>query len=91
MHPAEVYDAEVSKQTITTITGRVMDGMADWQNRPLDLVYAVVFVDAIMVKVREGQVANRPIYLALGVTVGGARDILLPAIRAHAESPGRVL
>src|SRR5437764_12780068 len=59
-HLAEVYGAEVSKQTITTITDRVMDGMAEWQSRPLDAVYAVVFVDAINVKVREGQVANRP-------------------------------
>jgi transposase-like protein len=75
-HLAEVYGAEVSKQTITTITDRVMDGMAEWQSRPLDPVYAVVFIDAIHVKIREGQVANRPIYLALGVTVDGTRDIL---------------
>src|SRR5205823_4681594 len=75
-HLAEVYGAEVSKQTITTITDRVMEGMAEWQNRPLDAVYAVVFIDAINVKVREGQVANRPVYLALGVTVDGERDVL---------------
>src|SRR3982074_1633322 len=72
-HLAEVYGADVSKQTITTITDRVMEGMAEWQNRPLDSVYAVIFIDAINVKIREGQVANRPIYLALGVTVDGAR------------------
>src|SRR6202034_2460912 len=53
-HLAEVYGAEVSKQTITTITDRVMDGMAEWQNRPLDAVYAVVFIDAINVKIRDG-------------------------------------
>jgi transposase-like protein len=64
-HLAEVYGAEVSKQTITTITDRVMDGMAEWQSRPLDPVYAVVFIDAIQVKIREGQVANRPVYLGL--------------------------
>src|SRR5215831_8422169 len=58
-HLAEVYGAEVSKQTITTITDRVMDGMAEWQKRPLEPVYAVVFIDAINVKIREGQVANR--------------------------------
>jgi putative transposase len=75
-HLAEVYGAEVSKQTITTITDRVMDGMAEWQSRPLDPVYAVVFIDAIQVKIREGQVANRPVYLALGVTADGTRDIL---------------
>ena len=75
-HLQEIYGAEVSKQTITAITDRVMDGMAEWQSRPLDAVYAVVFVDAIMVKIREGQVANRPVYLALGVTADGERDIL---------------
>jgi putative transposase len=74
-HLEEIYGAEVSKQAITAITDRVMDGMAEWQGRPLDPVYAVVFVDAIMVKIREGQVANRPVYLALGVTVDGERDI----------------
>jgi transposase-like protein len=75
-HLAEVYGAEVSKQTITTITDRVMEGMAEWQSRPLDPVYAVVFIDAIQVKIREGQVANRPVYLALGVTADGTRDVL---------------
>ncbi|MBE1610033.1 hypothetical protein HEB94_006881 [Actinopolymorpha pittospori] len=59
-HLAEVYGAEVSKQTISTITDKVMDGMAEWQNRPLDRVYPVVFIDAINVKIRDGQVANRP-------------------------------
>ena len=75
-HLAEVYGAEVSKQTISTITDKVMDGMAEWQNRPLDRVYPVVFIDAITVKIRDGQVANRPIYLAMAVTVDGHRDIL---------------
>ncbi|MCX4471317.1 IS256 family transposase [Micromonospora sp. NBC_01655] len=75
-HLAEVYGAEVSKQTISTITDKVMDGMAEWQNRPLDRVYPVVFIDAINVKIRDGQVANRPIYVVMAVTVDGHRDIL---------------
>lgn len=75
-HLAEVYGASVSKTTITTITEKVMAGMAEWQNRPLDPVYPVVFIDAINVKIRDGQVANRPIYIALAVTVDGHRDIL---------------
>src|SRR5947199_8789337 len=87
-HLAEVYGAEVSKQTITTITDRVMDGMAEWQSRPLDAVYAVVFIDAINVKVREGQVANRPIYLALGVTVDGERDVLGLWAGEHGDGEG---
>ena len=50
--------------------------MQAWQTRPLDEVYAAVFIDAIVVKVRDGQVANRPIYAAIGVTLAGEKDIL---------------
>jgi putative transposase len=87
-HLEEVYGAEVSKQTITAITDRVMEGMAEWQNRPLDAVYAVVFIDAIQVKIREGQVANRPIYLALGVTADGTRDVLGLWAGEHGDGEG---
>ena len=87
-HLAEVYGAEVSKQTITAITDRVMEGLADWQSRPLDPVYAVVFIDAINVKIREGQVANRPVYLALGVTVDGERDVLGLWAGEHGDGEG---
>jgi transposase-like protein len=75
-HLAEVYGAEVSRQTISTITDKVVEGMAEWQNRPLDPVYPVVFIDAINVKIRDGKVANRPIYVALAVTCEGRREIL---------------
>jgi putative transposase len=87
-HLAEVYGAEVSKQTITTITEKVMEGMAAWQGRPLDAVYPVIFVDAINVKIRDGNVANRPIYLALGVTVDGERDILGMWAGEHGDGEG---
>ncbi len=69
-HLAEVYGAEVSKQTITAITDRV------------------IFIDAINVKIREGQVANRPIYLALGVTVDGERDVLGLWAGEHGDGEG---
>jgi transposase-like protein len=75
-HLAEIYGSEVSRQTISTITDRVLEGLAAWQARPLDPVYPVLFIDAIQVKLRDGQVANRPIYVALAVTVDGERDIL---------------
>ena len=75
-HLAEVYEADVSRETISKITDAVLERMAEWQSRPLDRVYPVLFVDAIFVKVREGQVANRPVYVAVGVTVDGERDIL---------------
>jgi len=87
-HLEEIYGAEVSKQTISTITDRVMDGMAEWQSRPLDPVYAVIFIDAIRVKIREGQVANRPVYLALGVTADGERDILGLWAGEHGDGEG---
>jgi len=87
-HLQEIYGAEVSKQTITAITDRVMEGMAEWQSRPLDPVYAVVFIDAIQVKIREGQVANRPVYLALGVTADGTRDVLGLWAGEHGDGEG---
>src|SRR2546423_1239214 len=87
-HLAEIYGAEVSKQTISTITDRVMDGMAEWQNRPLDPVYPVIFIDCIHVKIREGNVANRPIYVALAVTVEGTRDILGLWAGEHGDGEG---
>ncbi len=88
-HLAEVYGAEVSKQTISTITERVMDGMAEWQNRPLDPVYPVLFIDCIHVKIRDGNVANRPIYVVMGVTVDGTRDILGLWAGEHGDGEGR--
>jgi transposase-like protein len=75
-HLAEVYGAEVSKDTISKITDAVLEEMAGWLARPLDRVYPVIFIDAIHVKVRDGQVANRAFYCAIGVTVEGKRDIL---------------
>jgi len=75
-HLAEVYSTDISRETISKITNRVLGDMAEWQTRPLDRVYPVVFIDAIVVKIRDGQVANRPVYTAIGVTVDGKRDIL---------------
>ena len=75
-HLADVYGAEVSRDTISKITDRVVEEMSAWQDRPLDRVYPVIFIDALVVKVRDGQVTNRPVYTAVGVTVDGERDIL---------------
>jgi putative transposase len=87
-HLAEIYGTQVSKQTITTITDRVLDGMAEWQNRPLDPVYPVIFVDAVNVKIRDGNVANRPIYVALAVTVEGNREVLGLWAGDHGDGEG---
>jgi transposase-like protein len=87
-HLAEIYGAQVSRETISTITDRVLDGLAEWQSRPLDPVYAVLFLDAIYVKIRDGQVANRPIYVALAVTADGERDILGLWAGEHGDGEG---
>jgi len=75
-HFHDIYGATVSKDTISRITDKVIGEMTEWCNRPLESVYPVVFIDAIHVKIRDGQVANRPVYVAIGVTCGGERDIL---------------
>jgi putative transposase len=75
-HFQDVYGASVSKDTVSRITDKVIAEMAEWCNRPLDPVYPVVFIDAISVKIRDGQVSNRPVYVAIGVTIAGERDIL---------------
>ena len=87
-HLAEIYGAEVSKQTISAITDRVMEGMAAWQSRPLDAVYPVMFIDCVNVKIRDGNVANRPIYVALAVTCEGTRDILGLWAGEHGDGEG---
>jgi putative transposase len=75
-HFAEIYGASVSKETISRITDKVIEEMTDWVHRPLETTYAAMFIDAIVVKVRDGQVANRPFYAAIGVTLAGERDVL---------------
>lgn len=75
-HFAEVYGASLSKDRISVITDRVIGEMTDWCARPLLRVYAAIFIDAIYVKVRDGQVANRPFYAAIGVDLAGRRDVL---------------
>jgi transposase-like protein len=66
----------VSKETVSRITDRVIEEMQAWKARPLDEVYAAVFIDAIVVKERDGQVANRPVCAAIGVTLAGEKDVL---------------
>jgi putative transposase len=75
-HFQEVYGARISKDTVSRITEKVTGEMTEWLNRPLEKVYPVIFIDAMVVKVRDGQVANKPVYVVIGVTVDGERDIL---------------
>lgn len=75
-HFHDIYGAWVSKETMSRITDKVMEDMHEWTSRPLEAVYAAIFIDAIVVKVRDGQVANRAFYAAIGVSVEGKRDVL---------------
>jgi putative transposase len=75
-HLLEIYGTELSRDTVSKITDSVVEEMTAWQIRPLERVYAVVLIDAIVVKVRDSQVANRPVFVAIGVTMDGQRDVL---------------
>lgn len=75
-HLLEMYGTEVSRDTISRITDAVLADMQAWQNRPLDAIYPVLLIDAIVIKVRDTQVANRPVYVAIGVNLDGERDVL---------------
>jgi putative transposase len=75
-HLQDVYGGTVSRDLVSAVTDAVVADMADWQGRPLDPVYPVLLIDCIFVKIRDGQVANRPVYVAMGITVEGERDVL---------------
>jgi putative transposase len=76
-HLAEICGVKVGRDLISRVTDAVMADVREWQQRPLDDVYAVIFLDALVLKIREGgTVQRRACYLALGVTVEGERDVL---------------
>ena len=75
-HLAEIYGVEVSHDLISRVTDGVWDELEAWRSRPLERVYPVVFIDALMIKVRDGHVANRPAYLAVGIDTDGRKHIL---------------
>jgi putative transposase len=76
-HLAELYGIDVSPDLISAVTEAILDEIAEWQNRPLEAVYPLVFFDALRVKVRdEGTVRNKAVYLALGVRADGRKEIL---------------
>jgi putative transposase len=76
-HLREVYGAEVSPELISSVTDVVNDEIKAWQNRPLDQLYVICYIDAIMVKIRtDGIVVNRPAYIVTGVDVEGFKHVL---------------
>jgi putative transposase len=75
-HIAEVYGAEVSPALVSAVTDVVADEITEWQNRPLDAFYAILYIDALMVKIRDGgSVDNRAAYLVTGVDADGFKHV----------------
>lgn len=76
-HLEEVYGASVSPALVSNVTGVVQDEIVTWQTRPLDAFYAIIYIDALVVKVRDGgMVQNKPAYLAVGVDADGFKHVL---------------
>jgi putative transposase len=76
-HLEELYGIDVSPDLISAVTDAVLEQVAEWQNRPLDVCYPLVFFDAIRVKIRdEGFVRNKAVYIALGILADGTKEIL---------------
>jgi transposase-like protein len=76
-HVKEIYNYDVSPETISTITDKVLERAREWQNRPLEPLYAIVFMDAIFLKMRsEGHVRNISVYNIIGITLEGRKECL---------------
>jgi putative transposase len=76
-HLQEIYGVEVSPSLISEVTEAVMEEVKTWQNRPLEPIYGIVYLDALYVKMRhEGRVENRAVYVAIGVDLDGRKDVL---------------
>src|SRR5438552_328767 len=76
-HLQEIYGAEVSPTLISEVTDAVIDELQQWQSRPLEPIYAIIYLDALVVKMRhEGRVENRAVYVAIGIGLDGLKDVL---------------
>jgi putative transposase len=75
-HLEEIYGVEISPSLISTVTDAVLDEVRAWQSRPLDSVYPILYLDALQVKVSQGRVRNKAIYLAFGVNLQGLKEVL---------------
>ena len=76
-HMKELYDIDISDSTISRITDKIMPVVKEWQERPLETIYAAVFMDAIHYHVRsEGRIIKKAVYIALGIDMDGHKDVL---------------
>ncbi len=75
-HLFDSFDQDIDRSTISRITDAIVDDMQAWQSRPLDVIYPVLLVDGIRIKIRDGTVTNRTVYVVMGINMEGERDIL---------------
>ena len=76
-HVRDMYGIDISDSTVSRITDKILPIAREWQNRPLEEIYAVVFMDAIHYHVRsEGQIVKKAVYIAIGITLGGQKEVL---------------
>src|SRR5271154_4898718 len=83
-HLKEIYGVEVSPTLISNVTDSVLEEVRAWQNRPVDAVYPIVYLDALVVKMRDnGQVQNRAVHVAIAITMEGQKEVLGLWTTAH--------
>lgn len=76
-HVRDAYQTDISPELVSKITDAILPDLREWQTRPLDVMYPLLYLDAIVVKVRtDGRVTNRPVYVAMGVDLGGCKHVL---------------
>jgi putative transposase len=75
-HLEEMYGTEVSPTLISSVTDAIIDEVKAWQARPLDALYPIVYLDCIHVKVRDGSVRVKAVYLAIGINLAGQKEVL---------------
>ncbi len=76
-HLKDMYAIDVSPEFISNVTSSVIDAVKEWQNRPLDSLYPIVYLDALVVKVRDqGHIVNKSVYLAIGINMDGLKEVL---------------
>ena len=86
-HMRELYDIDISDSTISRITDKILPIVKEWQERPLEEIYAVVFMDAIHFKVKqEGHIVNKAAYMVIGIDLDGCKDVLGMWIGEHETS-----
>ncbi|MGC0423483.1 IS256 family transposase [Embleya sp. AB8] len=85
-HLAGVYGVQVGSDLISRVTDAVTDELTVWQNRPLDPVWPIIYIDALWIRIRSGSVVNRPVFVAVGVDMDGRKDV--PGLWVGAEGEG---